>query len=345
MLERQIREARAIDMEALCIVPGVSAWGLRVDLHVLDDGGNLIDACCFSAVAALLHFRRADVSVHEGRAIVHSYSERPPVPLSVHHIPVAVTLGLVSNPAKALAELLAATGASAGVPGAGPAAVGGAASSSSSLSGGEAVTDASGVAVLLDPTSREEAVCDGSVSFVLNAHKELCGVHKLGGAAISPATLVRIARVAAEKAGALVALLREALAAAEKAAAERDKIAHAAAAGFPVAGTIDTADVAAAAAATGAASAAASSVRRTGAGLALQPEEDEEDDGDEDDDEDASTEVDDEDDEDEDDDEEEDEESEGSEEGEGEEAGSKPSGAPPSVATLLGEAGPGSRRR
>jgi exosome complex RNA-binding protein Rrp42 (RNase PH superfamily) len=38
-------------------------WYLRVDIHVLDADGNLADAVVLSALAALLSFRRPDVSV------------------------------------------------------------------------------------------------------------------------------------------------------------------------------------------------------------------------------------------------------------------------------------------
>lgn len=38
-------------------------WWLRVDIHVLDHDGNLADAAVLSALAALLSFRRPDVSV------------------------------------------------------------------------------------------------------------------------------------------------------------------------------------------------------------------------------------------------------------------------------------------
>ncbi len=63
VVERGLRESRAIDTEALCIVAGVKVWSVRVDIHVLDHGGNLTDAASLATVAALLHFRRPDVTV------------------------------------------------------------------------------------------------------------------------------------------------------------------------------------------------------------------------------------------------------------------------------------------
>ena len=37
VLERAVRQSRAVDTEALCIVPGEKVWSLRVDVHVLDE--------------------------------------------------------------------------------------------------------------------------------------------------------------------------------------------------------------------------------------------------------------------------------------------------------------------
>lgn len=36
-------------------------WQLRCDVHILDHGGNLIDACTLATMAALRHFRRPGV--------------------------------------------------------------------------------------------------------------------------------------------------------------------------------------------------------------------------------------------------------------------------------------------
>lgn len=38
-------------------------WAIRVDLHFLDHDGNIIDCAGIAAIAALLHFRRPDVTV------------------------------------------------------------------------------------------------------------------------------------------------------------------------------------------------------------------------------------------------------------------------------------------
>jgi exosome complex component RRP45 len=41
-----------------------------------------------------------------------------------------------------------------------------------------------GVKHLVDPTRKEQAVCNGTVSISINAHREVCGLQKFGGVAI-----------------------------------------------------------------------------------------------------------------------------------------------------------------
>lgn len=50
IIDRSIRESRAIDVEALCILVGRKVWSIRVDIHVLDDVGNVIDAAVLATV-------------------------------------------------------------------------------------------------------------------------------------------------------------------------------------------------------------------------------------------------------------------------------------------------------
>jgi exosome complex component RRP45 len=74
VVERGLRQSRAIDTEALCIVSGekvflllfhsqLQVWSIRVDIRILDDNGNLTDCCSIGAITALQHFRRPDVTI------------------------------------------------------------------------------------------------------------------------------------------------------------------------------------------------------------------------------------------------------------------------------------------
>uniref|UniRef100_A0A804M362 Exosome complex component RRP45B n=1 Tax=Zea mays TaxID=4577 RepID=A0A804M362_MAIZE len=89
-----VRESRAVDMEFLCVVAGKHVWSVRVDLHILDNGGNLIDAANIAALAALSTFWRPECTVggDDGQQVtVHDPEVRDPLPLTIHHMPIAVT--------------------------------------------------------------------------------------------------------------------------------------------------------------------------------------------------------------------------------------------------------------
>ncbi|MFB6166740.1 MAG: exosome complex protein Rrp42, partial [Candidatus Nanohaloarchaea archaeon] len=53
VVDRGIREAEAVDLEKLCIEEGEKVYTLFIDVHVLNDDGNLIDAASLGAMAAL----------------------------------------------------------------------------------------------------------------------------------------------------------------------------------------------------------------------------------------------------------------------------------------------------
>ncbi|KAL8480056.1 hypothetical protein ACS0TY_026838 [Phlomoides rotata] len=63
IVDRGLRESRAVDTESLCVVAGKWVWSIRIDLHVVDNGGNLVDAANIAALAALLTFRRPECTL------------------------------------------------------------------------------------------------------------------------------------------------------------------------------------------------------------------------------------------------------------------------------------------
>ncbi|CAL9134415.1 unnamed protein product [Musa textilis] len=100
VVDRGLRESKAVDMESLCVVAGKSVWSIRVDLHILDNGGNLIDAANIAALAALLTFRRPECSLggENGQdIIVHDPEVMEPLTLIIHHLPIAVTFAFFSE--------------------------------------------------------------------------------------------------------------------------------------------------------------------------------------------------------------------------------------------------------
>ncbi|MCD6367829.1 MAG: exosome complex protein Rrp42 [Candidatus Aenigmarchaeota archaeon] len=53
VVDRGVRESKAIDLKKLCITPGEKVWIVYVDIHVINDDGNLMDASSIATAAAL----------------------------------------------------------------------------------------------------------------------------------------------------------------------------------------------------------------------------------------------------------------------------------------------------
>ncbi|CAL5384843.1 unnamed protein product [Camellia sinensis] len=100
IIDRGLRESRAVDMESLCVIAGKLVWAIRIDLHILDNGGNLVDTANIAALAALMTFRRPECTLggEDGQeVIIHQPEVREPLPLMIHHLPIAVTFGFFGN--------------------------------------------------------------------------------------------------------------------------------------------------------------------------------------------------------------------------------------------------------
>ena len=94
-LEKAFKTSRAVDMESLCVITGQRVWNVRVDIHILEDDGNVLDTAMLSVLAGLTDFRRPDVQVSaEHEVTVFSAFDRHPVPLSLHHYPLSVSFGI-----------------------------------------------------------------------------------------------------------------------------------------------------------------------------------------------------------------------------------------------------------
>jgi exosome complex component RRP42 len=80
--DRGVRESKSIDLKALCITPGEKVWMIFIDMHVLDDLGNLQDTAALGAIAAL---KTAHIPY-----VNYGLGDKD-VPLPVNDTPVAIT--------------------------------------------------------------------------------------------------------------------------------------------------------------------------------------------------------------------------------------------------------------
>ena len=115
-------------------------------------------------------FRKPETSVETGVdgtmvVLVHPPEVKEPLPLTLHHLPVAVTYALFEG----------------------------------------------GNTIMVDPSFREEAAMQGSLTMIVNSSKEVCAVHKAGGVGVLSGQMMRCTRLAFEKVDLIVSALKGAL--------------------------------------------------------------------------------------------------------------------------------------
>lgn len=93
IVDRGIRESKAIDTSKLVIEPGKKVFVIFVDIYVLNHDGNLIDASAFAAMAALLNTKMANYEIKEGEFKIKPGYEQ--LPIKRH--PITVTIAKIGN--------------------------------------------------------------------------------------------------------------------------------------------------------------------------------------------------------------------------------------------------------
>ncbi|GLV35169.1 Rrp45 [Carabus blaptoides fortunei] len=104
ILEKCIKDSRAVDLESLCIKLNEKVWVFRLDLNVLNHEGNLLDCASVAALCALAHFKRPDVTSDGENIIIHTADQRDPIPTTVHHFPVCVSYATFNEGALSIAD-------------------------------------------------------------------------------------------------------------------------------------------------------------------------------------------------------------------------------------------------
>ncbi len=93
IVDRGIRESKAIDLEKLCIEPGKKVFVVFVDVYVLNHDGNLIDASALAALAALINTKMPNYEMEDDEVKIKSgYT---PLPVKKH--PVTVTFAKINE--------------------------------------------------------------------------------------------------------------------------------------------------------------------------------------------------------------------------------------------------------
>ncbi|MGC9148360.1 MAG: exosome complex protein Rrp42 [Sulfolobales archaeon] len=83
IIDRSLRDVRAIDLNKLVIIPSKKVWNIFIDIYVIDYDGNMIDASSIAALIALMNTRIPLVSIDQStNEIIIQKDSYQPVPLS-----------------------------------------------------------------------------------------------------------------------------------------------------------------------------------------------------------------------------------------------------------------------
>ena len=95
LVDRAIRESKMIDLKKLVIKEGEKVWTVMIDLYPINDDGNLIDAACIAAIAAL---KKAMVpELDENNMIDYDKPAKKKLPISDETAPISISFFKLGN--------------------------------------------------------------------------------------------------------------------------------------------------------------------------------------------------------------------------------------------------------
>ncbi|MEK6888693.1 MAG: exosome complex protein Rrp42 [Nanoarchaeota archaeon] len=89
LVDRAIRESGMINLKELVVTPGEKVWTVMVDLYPINDDGNLIDAACIAATAAI---RNANIpGIKESGVSDYKNRTKKQIPVLKDCLPLSIT--------------------------------------------------------------------------------------------------------------------------------------------------------------------------------------------------------------------------------------------------------------
>ncbi|MBS3095648.1 exosome complex protein Rrp42 [Candidatus Woesearchaeota archaeon] len=89
IVDRAIRESKALDFKKLCIKRGEKCWIVFIDIYSINDAGNLFDAANLAALAALKDARFPKYDTETGTV---KYDERTEKHIELEKMPISCTI-------------------------------------------------------------------------------------------------------------------------------------------------------------------------------------------------------------------------------------------------------------
>lgn len=70
VVDRGIRESEMVDLDKLCVEEGKNVWIIFIDLHIIDNCGNLFDACELAVMAALKNTKLPTATIVDDEIVI-----------------------------------------------------------------------------------------------------------------------------------------------------------------------------------------------------------------------------------------------------------------------------------
>jgi exosome complex component RRP45 len=182
IIERCIKDTHCVDLETLCIIPKERVWALNVDIRVINYDGNIIDAATLATLAALMYYRRPEVSVTQEGVHIHSETEKNFVPLQLNCVPITTTFALFNHAATDTYKKRAITH----------------------------------LPVVLDPGLLEDLCCDGMLTIASTPDQEILCINATGSQGYNTEFIIQNSELSVQRAIALNVMLKNGLDAALK---------------------------------------------------------------------------------------------------------------------------------
>ncbi|MEM1541498.1 MAG: exosome complex protein Rrp42 [Ignisphaera sp.] len=93
IIDRSLRESRAVALDKLCIIPGKKVWIIWLDIYILDYDGNLVDASMLASMAALLntYIPYYEVDEVQGLVKIDKSKKHSSMPINKHVVTVTIS--------------------------------------------------------------------------------------------------------------------------------------------------------------------------------------------------------------------------------------------------------------
>lgn len=94
VVDRGLRESKAIDLKKLCIIPGKLVFIIFVDIYVLDHDGNLFDTSALASILALMNTKIREYSLSNDG--LPKFKDNT-INLPIQNFPIEITILKIGN--------------------------------------------------------------------------------------------------------------------------------------------------------------------------------------------------------------------------------------------------------